>query len=105
MVMRLKKRLASGAAILTLTATSGILSATSAAAATAPSCVGLSQWESTQFPVRSYASVQNFCSGGKRVRLIWAWAGDGECHYLSPGAYYKESRLGRAPYVSEVRAC
>ena len=97
-------RLRMGLGVLTLTAASIFATALPATAAPAPSCVSLSQWE-TSTPVYSKARAYNGCSGTQRYRIIWAWADDTSCYSIGPGGYLDSSRLGKAPYVSEVRAC
>lgn len=67
----------------------------------APGCVGLSQWKSG---IWSYARVRNNCSYPVRVRLIWQYAIDGTCKYLSPGYSFSEGRARQAR-VTEVRSC
>lgn len=102
--MRLK-RFSTGAGVIVLTVASVVFTAGSASAAPAPSCVHLYQYETVNFPVYSKASAKNTCSSTKRFRFIWAWATDTECWTVRPGEWARSSRLGHAPYVSEVRAC
>lgn len=71
-------------------------------AAAAPSCVSLSQWDSGG---SSYARATNWCGRAVRLRMIWAWAGDGNCTYLPNGYYLQEGRGGTYPYVTELRVC
>jgi hypothetical protein len=100
------KRLKTGVSALALTAASVVVTALPAAAATAPSCVHLYQWTETPNNVYySYARAYNDCKGTVRFRLIWAWAVDDPCVQVDPGHSITSRRLGRPPYVSEVRAC
>jgi len=70
-----------------------------------PSCVILTQGDTTTDPIRSYANVRSFCAATYRMRFIWAWTTDGACFSLASGDYHGESKPGRAPYVSELRPC
>ncbi|WP_433262361.1 hypothetical protein ACQPZF_29240 [Actinosynnema sp. CS-041913] len=78
---------------------------TTATVAAIPSCVILTQGDTTTDPIRSYANVRSFCAGTYRMRFIWAWTTDGGCFTLAPGDYHGESKPGRGPYVSELRPC
>ncbi|MGW6929698.1 hypothetical protein ACWGE0_06475 [Lentzea sp. NPDC054927] len=94
----------SGAALALAGLTTGA-SAAPVAVQSIPTCVKLTEGETTKTPVRSYANVRSSCLGTYRMRFIWAWADDGECFTLEPGGYHGESKLGRAAYVSELREC
>lgn len=71
-------------------------------AATAPSCVSLSQWDSGGY---SYARATNNCGSTVRVRMIWAWAFDGACTTIYSGYRLTEWRWGGPPYVSSLQSC
>jgi hypothetical protein len=74
--------------------------------AAAPACVKLSQGRNGS---TAWAEASNTCGYAVRVRMIWAWAGDGSCTSLSNGYYYRETRgaanVPPRPYVSELRSC
>ena len=75
-----------------------------AESAAVPNCVSLRQWEEEgTFFTRSWARATNNCGRSIRFRMIWAWAGDGSCHSVSRS--WTESRVGKRPYVSELRSC
>ncbi len=97
----ISRRIASimGALMLTLAAVG--LTPMAAQAASAPSCVHLYQ----SGEGNSYATVKNLCSSSIRIRVIWAWAGDGACSTIHSGHTYVEKRRGKIPYVSSVQSC
>ncbi len=74
--------------------------------APAPGCVGLSQGRNGS---TAWAEATNRCGYTVRVRMIWAWAGDGACTTLPNNYYYRETRgaanIPPRPYVSELRSC
>lgn len=78
-----------------------------ASAATAPSCVYLSQWETRNSVgiITSHARATNRCSSTQRFRMIWSWASDGACYSYKPGYQATASHLGGPPKVSELRKC
>ncbi|GGC87663.1 hypothetical protein GCM10011512_13270 [Tersicoccus solisilvae] len=106
--MNTSRRKALSAAVGTLVLGASLLvSAAPASAATAPSCVYLSQWETRNSigVITSHARATNNCSSTQRFRMIWAWAGDGPCYSYKPGYQSTASRLGGPPKVSELRKC
>ena len=74
--------------------------------AVAPACVQLSQGRNGS---TAWAEATNRCGYAVRVRMIWAWAGDGACTSLPNNYYYRETRgaanIPPHPYVSELRSC
>ncbi len=79
-------------------------------AATAPSCVNLTQSKVVRSgaPDLKVARATNSCSGTQRFRMIWAWAADGSCQSVVPGGWIEESRgigFDPEPYVNELRKC
>jgi hypothetical protein len=81
-----------------------------AQAATAPSCVKLTDWKVviSGGADRKYAKATNDCTGSQRFRMIWAWAADGPCYTIPKGGTFTEyRRIGfpPAPYVSELKKC
>jgi hypothetical protein len=74
--------------------------------APAPNCVGLSQGRNGS---TAWAEATNGCGYTVRLRMIWAWAGDGSCVSLSNNYYHRETRgaanIPPRPYVSELRSC
>ncbi|WP_076693728.1 hypothetical protein [Tersicoccus sp. Bi-70] len=96
------------AAIGTLVLSGSLLvGAAPASAALAPSCVYLSQWQTTSWygAITSHARATNHCSTTKRFRMIWAWASDGDCRSVAAGLGYSETRGGWPPKVTELRSC
>lgn len=74
--------------------------------APAPSCVGLEQGRDGS---TAWAKATNRCGYTVRLRMIWAWAGDGSCTSLPNNWYLRETRgaanIPPRPYVSELRSC
>ncbi|VVJ19280.1 Uncharacterised protein [Amycolatopsis camponoti] len=75
--------------------------------APAPNCVGLAQGRNGSTAWAE--ATNNNCGYTVRVRMIWAWAGDGPCVSLPNNYYYRETRgaanIPPRPYVSELRSC
>ena len=63
--------------------------ATTAHAATAPSCVKHIESGRTWlgFP---WVKIRNDCKTSQRVKVIWAWAPDSPCKTLAPGKTFKD---------------
>jgi len=81
-----------------------------AQAATAPSCVNLTQSKQVirLAPDKIVATATNRCSGTQRFRMIWAFAEDGYCQSVPRGGSFTEKRgigFPPAPKVSELRKC
>jgi hypothetical protein len=78
---------------------------TPAKAATAPSCVRLSQ---RTVGNQTIATATNNCGRIVRFRLIWAWANDGICRDVRNSITESRTDGGiffPTPYVTELRQC
>lgn len=101
----MRTRLARLVTVVAIITGSIFITAPAASAAPAPSCVGLTQWDTRGWVDYSYAKVVNGCRTPQRVRLIWSWRTDSGCIYIPVGYEWTDRRTGYAPSVTEVRAC
>jgi len=98
----MKQTLAVGLAVAALSMGSLVATATSAEAATAPSCVKhIASGRSWGFP---WVKIRNDCKTTQRVKVIWAWAPDSPCKTLAPGETYKDS-TGAAGRFDGLNRC
>lgn len=105
----LKIPIATAAAALATVLTTPAANAIGQPAAVAPGCVRLEQWEEfepQEKKWKSHAKTTNKCVAGTVVvKMVWAWARDGDCKILEAGDWATESRWGPHPYVEELRRC